>query len=145
MPEVEPMSFKNNQEGTINCFKEMGGTGYYIARTSQNLSRDFLTTITNDISPKTIMRIENDKRGSAGSFEKLGITLNMTIQCEALKEFSLVINKGLSIPEEVVLSLMTTPKNSTPIIEKYRISFFILHKQCKESLKKLQKHFSIIS
>lgn len=142
MPDTEFMSCKENREEVINCFKEMGGTGYYIARTSHRLSRDYLTTVTNDISPKTIMRIENDKRGSADSFEKLGITLNLTIQNETLKEFSVTVNEGLNIPEEVVLSLMTNPQNSTPIIERYRNQFFSLHQQCRESLKKLQKQLA---
>jgi len=142
MLDTEFMSCKKNQEPIINCFKEIGGTGYYIARTSNRLSRDFLTTITKDISLKTIMRIENDKRGSADSYEKLGITLNMTIQSEVLKEFSLIINEGLNIPEEVVLSLMKDPQYSTPMIEKYRVRFFALHKQCKELLKRLQQHFA---
>ena len=142
MPDTELMSCKENPEGVINCFKEMGGTGYYIARTSHRLSRDYLTTVGNDISQKTIMRIENEKRGSADSFEKLGITLNITIQNETLKEFSVMVNEGLNIPEEVVLSLMTKPQNSTPIIERYRNQFFSLHQQCRESLKKLQKQFT---
>lgn len=145
MLDTKLMSCKENRNGVINCFKEMGGTGYYIARTSHRLSRDFLTTITNDISPKTIMRIENHKKGSADSFEKLSITLNITIQDETLKEFSIRVNEGLNIPEEVVVSLMTNPENSTPMIERYRNHFFTLHQQCRESLKKLQKQFAQIS